>query len=477
MSAETKTQFEIAEKFFFEGLDFLDQEDYVNAEKHFRKAYEIVPERVSVINNLTGVLVKLNRIDEAKQLAEKSLKIDDKNALTWLNLGIFLQENREHESAANAFRSALALDESLHEARRGLGWCCAQLGEYSEAAGAWLTLLKQFPRSAMLLYSLSRLPQPLVNVDILSLLDQAEPDENESQEDFVTLHAFAKAAALDKASRHAKAWECLVTANRRPALQLRDDQRKAVQRQNVALAKAKASPAKMLPGDSFAGPVSLFILGPSRSGKTTLERFIGAIDGVKRGGETLIVANAVRRAFQTAGLAVKDSIAELPPALNGSCRNFYLEALQERAGSAKFFTNTFPGQIHDVLEIAALLPNARFIFLTRDPDDITLRIYMKKYKTGNPYAYDIGDIRDHIGWYYQMIDVLAERLPNISTILHYEDIFADPEATLRSVTDLCGLDPPDIRLPELHGDQGCAGPYRDLIAAARPSTDDGALKW
>ena len=42
------------------------------------------------------------------------------------------------------------------------------------------------------------------------------------------------------------------------------------------LAKAKASPVNLLPGDSFAdaGPVSLFILGPSRSGKTTLERFI-----------------------------------------------------------------------------------------------------------------------------------------------------------------------------------------------------------
>ena len=472
-------QFELAEKLFFEGLDLLDREDYTNAEKLFRKAYEIVPERVSVINNLAGALVKLNRIDEAKQLTEISLEIDDTNALTWLNLGVCLQEDREQERAANAFRRALALDETLHEAWMGLGSASAELGETADAANAWLALLKQFPRSANLLYSLSRLPQPLVNIDIFSLLDQAKPDEDESQEEFETFRAFAKAAALDRAGRHREAWQWLTTANRRPALQLRDDQRKSVHRQKAALAKAEASPVNSLREDSCsnAGPVSLFILGPSRSGKTTLERFIGAMKCIKRGGETLIVENAVRRAFQTAGLATRDSIVELPPALNGPWRELYLKELQERAGAARVFTNTFPGQIHGVLQIAALLPNARFVFLKRDPDDITLRIYMKKYKIGNPYAYDIGDIRDHIAWYYQMIDVVAERLPSISTVLHYEDLFAEPEAILRSIADLCGLDPPDPPLQELHGNQGCAGPYRDLIAAACRSTDNAAIAY
>ena len=355
----------------------------------------------------------------------------------------------------------------------GLGSASAELGEPAEAAKAWLTLLKQFPRSANLLYSLSRLPPSLVNVDIFSLLDQAEPDEDESQEDFETLRALARAAALDKAGRHRQAWESLVIGNRRPALELRDDQRKAVQRQNAALAKAKASPVDSLPGGSCSdtAAVSLFILGPSRSGKTTLERFIGTIDDVRQGGETLIVENAVRRAFQTAGLPPKRSIDELPPSLHGPWREFYLKELRERAESARVFTNTFPGQIHGVLQIAALLPNARFVFLKRDPDDITLRIYMKKYKIGNPYAYDIGDIRDHIAWYYQMIDVVAERLPNVSTILHYEDLFAEPQAILRSIADLCGLDAPDPPLPQLHGDQRCAGPYRDLIAAACSSAE------
>ena len=166
MSAETMIQYELAKKLFSEGLYFIGRADYVNAEIHFRKTYEILPENISVINNLAGVLVKLNHIDEAKQLTEISLKIDNTNALTWLNLGICFQASQEPERAANAFRRALALDDTLHQARRRLRSASSQLGakrqqakrrsrpasaqldESSETAEARLTLLSQFLRRA-----------------------------------------------------------------------------------------------------------------------------------------------------------------------------------------------------------------------------------------------------------------------------------------------------------------------------------------
>ena len=198
---------------------------------------------------------------------------------------------------------------------------------------------------------------------------------------------------------------------------------------------------------------------------------MSVLDGVKRGYENPIVENAVRRAFQTAGLPTKDRIFELPPAFDELCRDFYLEELGERARSAKVFTNTHPGQIPGVLRIAAVLPNARFIFVKRDPDDVGLRIYMKKYRSGNNYAYDIGNIREFIAWYYQMIDVVAERIPNISTVIQYENMIADPAAALESVAELCGLAPPDGPLPQLGDDRGCAEPYREFMDAAAVTSE------
>jgi hypothetical protein len=285
------------------------------------------------------------------------------------------------------------------------------------------------------------------------------------------LLAFTRAGAHDKAGRHADAWEYLVAANRPPFLQNRDAYRKAIKMQEIFLAGARKCAVMPESRDACRDghPLSLFILGPSRSGKTTTEQLASALDGVKRGYENPIVENAVRRAFQTAGLPTRDRIFELPPPLDEQCRDFYLEELGERAGSAKVFTNTLPGQIPGVLRIAAVLPNARFIFVKRDPDDIGLRIYMKKYRRGNNYAYDIGNIREHVAWYYRMVDVVAERIPHISTVIQYENMIADPAAALESIAELCGLAPPDAPLPRLGDDRECAAPYREFMAAASKS--------
>ena len=75
-------------------------------------------------------------------------------------------------------------------------------------------------------------------------------------------------------------------------------------------------------------------------------------------------------------------------------------------------------------------------------------------------------IRDYIGWYGEMIDVLAERFPHISTVIHYEDMLADPATALRSAAKLCGLVPPDGPLPDLGDDRGYAAPYRERLSAA-----------
>ena len=63
-----------------------------------------------------------------------------------------------------------------------------------------------------------------------------------------------------------------------------------------------------------------------------------------------------------------------------------------------------------------------------------------------------------------MIDVLAERLPHISTVIHYEHMLGDPRAAAQSAAKLCGLTVPNGPLPELGDDRGCAEPYRELMA-------------
>ena len=450
------------------GLVLADKREYAQSLPYLVQAAMLNPKDWTTLTALSGVYLRLGARVMAARTLEQALrrKPDDASILT--TLGEIYREDREYEAAAETFRRALSLDESLHAAGIGLGDSCTHLGELVEAAAAFEEAVKHYTHSIKVMYSLSQLPGSLVKVDVLSLLDDAVPEETEDREDFDSSYAFTKAASLDKAGRHAAAWECLVAANRRPFLQQRDNHRKDVQLQKVFLEGAIQGPIGVEPGGSDPGghSQSLFILGPSRSGKTTMERLVGAIDGVKRGYENPIVENSVRQAFQTAGLPTRERIFELPAALDELCRDFYLEELEERAGSARVFTNTMPGHITGVLRLAAVVPHARFIFVKRDLDDICLRIFMKKYLSGNAYAYDIGTIREYVGWYYRMIDVLAERLPHIATVIQYDEMLASPAAAARSAAKLCGLTVPSGPLPELGDDRGCAEPYRELIAGA-----------
>ncbi len=180
--------------------------------------------------------------------------------------------------------------------------------------------------------------------------------------------------------------------------------------------------------------------------------------------------NALRRTFQTAALLV-GGFESLPARFHPLCRDFYLQEIARRAGSARVFTNTSPGRIHDAALMAAAFPNTRFILLKRHLGDNVLRIFLRRYARGNLYSYDLKAARDHVLWYHQMIDVLAQKMPHIVRVINYEDMVADPAAALRAAADLCGLQVPQRPPRSLGDDRGCAEPYREFMSAEgfRPS--------
>jgi Sulfotransferase family len=282
------------------------------------------------------------------------------------------------------------------------------------------------------------------------------------------LHApLVRAVALDRMGRYAEAWKHALAANRLVMSKKKDELARHEHEPQARLKWLRASSfsAKAYAAGDEKLPITLFILGPSRSGKTTMEGLVSNLDGVVRGYENPSVENSISRAYQSAGLLTAWTLDHLPPQFYPSCREIYVEELARRAGSARVFTNTHPVYIHDAARLATVLPNVRFMFVKRDLEDITLRVYMRKYNKGNAYSYDVKATREHVVWYYQMIDVLAEKLPNIVRVVQYEDIVADPASALRTAADLCGLSENERLQVEVGDDRDCAAPYREFIHA------------
>jgi len=448
------------------GLIHTDKKNFDRAFDHLSRAAMLDPRSWITLTALGNVCLELHANDMALLALEQARAIKPRDANVLVTLGEVYRREREYERAKEAYREAVALEDNLLPAIMGLGWACMELGQNAEAVDAFEGLIKRGMSAPAVLFALTGLPSAYINVDLLAELDKLPRGQTESEREFEQLAAFVRISALDKAGHYAEAWQQLVSVNRAIFLAGQEAFRDWSKRQQTSLAKFRANPMKAVSNNRDSGqPISLFIIGPSRSGKSTLEQLVTTLEGVKCGYENPSVERAVRRTFQSEGLLTTSDFEMLPPGLYPQCRDIYLGELAQRVGSATVFTNTTPGNIYVAPLMAATFPNLRFIFLKRDMTDNVLRIFQRKYHKGNPYSYDLKATRDYVAWYHQMIDLMAKKLPDIVRIVHYEDMIADPAAALRIAADLCGLPMTDKPLPKIADDRGCAEPYREFIAA------------
>jgi tetratricopeptide (TPR) repeat protein len=446
------------------GLIYSDKREYPVALGLLVRAAMLNPSSSTTLTALSNVYLRLGAREMAARTLEQARQIKPSDPDVLVTLGSIYQAQREHELARDAFRAALALAPLLEAAALGFGNCSADLGENSEAVRILEGLYERGVRTLDLLYSLSLLPAAMVRVDVLNAVGKLMRLPGEDKLDFDSTVAFIRAGCLDHAGRHAEAWEQLVFANRAISRTMQQHQSGPVEVRRRTLESLRKTPIKAA-GRGGAQPISLFILGPSRSGKSSIESLLGAVEGVKLGYENPAVENAVRATFHTAGFLTSGMMQELPPQFHALCRDTYLEELACRAGSAKVFTNTHPAHIYHASALAGAFPNARLVLVKRNSEDNALRIFMRKYNRGNGHAYDLKTIREYLTWYDEMMDVLAEKLRDIVRVVQYEDMVADPAAALRTAVELCGLDMPTKPLPEIGDDRGCALPYRPFMAA------------
>ena len=451
------------------GLVLADMHNYSQALSHLVRAQMHDPDNWKVLTALAGVYLRMGASAMAARTLKQAATLNPGDAGILMTLGEVYRDDREYELAVDAFRNADAAGGD-GAAQYGLGLCLMELGQMEDAAGIFEDLVAKGNRSITALNALSEMAPDLVKCDLLALIEDAERLPDQSQEFFDMARGFTLAAVLSSAGRHQEAWSACVAANEAVAGEAKQDWLEQAKFQDSVLEGARKAGVRITAASTVEEyPVSLFVLGVSRSGKTTAERLIATHDDVKPGYENPIVENSVRQTFQNVSLPSRTNAIELPPGLDPKWREAYLGELVKRAGNARVFTNTHPGQIENALRIAATLPNVRFILMKRNLQDTALRIFLKQYRTGNPYAYDLRHIQDHITWYNQMIDVLAEKAPAITRVISYEEMIADPSTVLKAAADLCGLPETSVMPPVPGDDRGCSAPYAELMLAMHRS--------
>jgi tetratricopeptide (TPR) repeat protein len=127
------TNIETAKQLFVDGLDLIKNNEFEQAEKKFLKSLELMPDRESVLNNLSSAQIKLKKYNDAKKSAARVTELNKNNAVAWMNLGVIEQELNNYESSINYFNKAIEIDPLYFHAYNNKGILLCELGKYQGA--------------------------------------------------------------------------------------------------------------------------------------------------------------------------------------------------------------------------------------------------------------------------------------------------------------------------------------------------------
>ena len=443
------------------GLAHMARQNYWAALSLFMRAAMLNPDDWAILGSLSQAYLSLGANEMASHTLERARAVKGDDPEIDYTIGLIYERQREYELAVDALDRSVDRKSDNPMAYYALGRCLVHLGDLKRAAAAFDRCHELNPEWLQPVSAMAQLPEGLARFDVSSALKAASADKSEDVDTIKIRTAFAKANLLHREGRYDEAWAELEKANGPPAARYEEPISNRANMRKAAVDMAKSlRPANPLPSDDPDLPVSLFILGTSRSGKTTLERILGELPGVKRGYENPIIDNTVRSTSQSAGILTINNLVGLPEFLDQRFAEAYSKDLRRRAEASKVFTNTNPGRIDEVGRLINTVPNMRFVFIKRDHADTALRIYMKHYREdSNVYAYDLQSTFAEITWYHQMIDIWQNSFSKHCLTVEYEDMVADPAAMVRRIASFCGLQAESVGIAAIGDDRGCAAGY------------------
>jgi hypothetical protein len=185
-------------------------------------------------------------------------------------------------------------------------------------------------------------------------------------------------------------------------------------------------------GDPTEG--TIFILGMPRSGTTLVEQILAAHPEIHPGDERDDVLK-LRRSIE----GFPEAVTEKPPSFALAAGQAIMRAMFAQARGRRFATDKLPGNYVNIGLIRWILPNARFVYCRRTPEDNALSLYEQNFGRNIYYASDLAACgvmyRDHI----RVMDHWQRGCAIPVHTIDYEALVADPEPHVRALLGFIGL--------------------------------------
>jgi protein O-GlcNAc transferase len=121
------------EKIFQKAVSALNQGDFADAERLFKKVLRGEPNNVAALNLLTVVLMSTGRFAEAEPVVAKAILLSPGSDAAYYNSGLILKRLNKPRQALQQFSKALSLNPAVSETWNNRGTVFNDLRQYTEA--------------------------------------------------------------------------------------------------------------------------------------------------------------------------------------------------------------------------------------------------------------------------------------------------------------------------------------------------------
>jgi tetratricopeptide (TPR) repeat protein len=442
---------------------------YAEVASCYQQVLQIKPRHLLARNNLGAALCKLGDYSEAEKQFRRAIDIQSTYSDAQFNLGNVLRWTGRILESEEPLRRAVKLDPRHLEAQVSLGLTLIAMGRPAAARECFEKVLKVAPRHAGALCSLGQV------ASLEGRFDEAETMYRRAQVfDAQLPAAWSGVAALRKMTPSDSAWlksAEKIAASGIPPLEEADlrfaigkyyddvgkferafrsyERANELQKKSAQPYDRKARSAfvddlvRVYPADAFPAATTgindsalpVFVTGMMRSGTSLVEQIIASHPQARGAGELSFWSDVARKHEEVVRKRWPDEPLRKKWAEN------YLRTLSApfpdalRVVDKATFNSDHLGLIHSVF------PNARLIYVQRDPIDTCLSCYFQQFSASHNFTMDLEDLAHYYREHRRLFEHWRAVLP-AGTLLEvpYAELVADQEKWSRKIVDFIGLE-------------------------------------
>ena len=400
-----------------------------------RRAVELNGRSADAQANLGALLYYKGEFAAAETALRKAAKLDPRNSEALVSLGLTLGARSRLKDAASCFSKALVLKPHNAGALCGLGWLASIEGRFQDCERLYRDALESDPKRPFAWAGLAAVRRMtpadrewLENVK--RLVAAGLPPVDEAGLRFAMGKYFDDVGDFAAAFGHYKRANDLRKVVSKPYDR---KERSSFVDDTIRVHTTEVMRRKVQGASQSSKPV--FVIGMMRSGTSLVEQIIASHWRAAGAGELDFWKDAAQRHHDLLQDGVPD--ASLAEKLGDS----YLSALNAHSRDAlrvvdkSTFNSDHLGLVH------AVFPNARIIYVRRDPVDTCLSCYFQQFANAASFTFDLADLAHYYREHHRLIRHWRAVLPAGALLeVPYAELVIDQESWSRRMIEFIGLE-------------------------------------